>query len=486
MEISAIRQNGQDINLKDATGRSLLAEKQDKLIAGKGIKIINNVISFVGGEGSGAATIPIEVAESIPETATEEDLGKVISVDGQTYECVKISIPESIAKEGYKYKYSYTSRYLNDEKNIYNRGSFYVKEPITVEFINSIEGNYFGVKDLENGNDNIYINKPQSVTQEGDAVVVIDNSDYEYIFTQDFLGIKYIESSLIDVLDKDLENVQEEEALPEANEARLNSIVKVGNKYYKCAKKITKYLDEVVNSYTYLYERTQYSSSIEPENLSGTSEAFFKEKPNIEDILREIGSTENGYYLQFGIMHPEGWFSNENMHCEEAKTMDDGSFAVKQLDTWNVFKFVKKITQKKYIEYIWIELTTNTTTFVDVTDKFEFIHSNYYWPKGIGEPNIKIEAIGDLNLVYRFGNSVIINNNSEHSDYTNGIVCELFNCSASSEDYEIVPKFARKEINPNGSLLMRISFEIYNVSVDEQTDLDEKANATMYLIVQPK
>ena len=33
---------------------------------------------------------------------------------------------------------------------------------------------------------------------------------------------------------------------------------------------------------------------------------------------------------------------------------------------------------------------------------------------------------------------------------------------------------------------MRISFEIYNVSVDEQTDLDEKANATMYLIVQPK
>ena len=47
MEISAIRQNGQDVNLKDATGRSLLAEKQDKLIAGKGIKIVNNVISFV-------------------------------------------------------------------------------------------------------------------------------------------------------------------------------------------------------------------------------------------------------------------------------------------------------------------------------------------------------------------------------------------------------------------------------------------------------
>ena len=69
-------------------------------------------------------------------------MGKVISVDGQTYECVEISIPENIAKEGYKYKYSYTSRYLNDEKNIYNRGSFYVKEPITVEFINSIEGEF--------------------------------------------------------------------------------------------------------------------------------------------------------------------------------------------------------------------------------------------------------------------------------------------------------------------------------------------------------
>jgi hypothetical protein len=38
-EISYIEQNGEQINLKDAKGRELLAEKQKKLIAGKGISI---------------------------------------------------------------------------------------------------------------------------------------------------------------------------------------------------------------------------------------------------------------------------------------------------------------------------------------------------------------------------------------------------------------------------------------------------------------
>jgi hypothetical protein len=38
-EISYIIQNGQQVNLKDANGRALLAEKQNKLKAGKGIEI---------------------------------------------------------------------------------------------------------------------------------------------------------------------------------------------------------------------------------------------------------------------------------------------------------------------------------------------------------------------------------------------------------------------------------------------------------------
>lgn len=38
-EISYITQNGQQVNLKDAKGRALLAEKQNKLRAGKGIEI---------------------------------------------------------------------------------------------------------------------------------------------------------------------------------------------------------------------------------------------------------------------------------------------------------------------------------------------------------------------------------------------------------------------------------------------------------------
>lgn len=50
-DISTITQKGQTYNLKDATGRELLAAKQDKLTAGKGIKIENGVISALGGGG---------------------------------------------------------------------------------------------------------------------------------------------------------------------------------------------------------------------------------------------------------------------------------------------------------------------------------------------------------------------------------------------------------------------------------------------------
>ena len=49
-EISFITQNGEQINLKDAKGRELLAEKQKKLIAGKGISISEDgIISAIGG-----------------------------------------------------------------------------------------------------------------------------------------------------------------------------------------------------------------------------------------------------------------------------------------------------------------------------------------------------------------------------------------------------------------------------------------------------
>ena len=52
-EISFITQNGEQINLKDAKGRELLAEKQKKLKAGKGISISEDgVISAISG-GSG-------------------------------------------------------------------------------------------------------------------------------------------------------------------------------------------------------------------------------------------------------------------------------------------------------------------------------------------------------------------------------------------------------------------------------------------------
>ena len=41
-EISYIIQDGEQINLKDAKGRELLAEKQVKLKAGRGISIAND------------------------------------------------------------------------------------------------------------------------------------------------------------------------------------------------------------------------------------------------------------------------------------------------------------------------------------------------------------------------------------------------------------------------------------------------------------
>lgn len=54
-EISYIIQNGEQVNLKDAKGRDLLAEKQIKLKAGRGISIADDgTISVIGG-GSSAA-----------------------------------------------------------------------------------------------------------------------------------------------------------------------------------------------------------------------------------------------------------------------------------------------------------------------------------------------------------------------------------------------------------------------------------------------
>lgn len=52
-EISYIIQDGEQINLKDAKGRELLAEKQVKLKAGRGISIANDgTISVIGGGSS--------------------------------------------------------------------------------------------------------------------------------------------------------------------------------------------------------------------------------------------------------------------------------------------------------------------------------------------------------------------------------------------------------------------------------------------------
>lgn len=54
-EISYIIQNGEQVNLKDAKGRELLAEKQVKLIAGRGISIADDGTISVIGNGSSAA-----------------------------------------------------------------------------------------------------------------------------------------------------------------------------------------------------------------------------------------------------------------------------------------------------------------------------------------------------------------------------------------------------------------------------------------------
>ena len=54
-EISYIMQNGQQVNLKDAKGRDLLAEKQIKLKAGRGISIADDGTISVIGSGSSVA-----------------------------------------------------------------------------------------------------------------------------------------------------------------------------------------------------------------------------------------------------------------------------------------------------------------------------------------------------------------------------------------------------------------------------------------------
>lgn len=54
-EISYIMQNGEQVNLKDAKGRGLLAEKQIKLKAGRGISIADDGTISVIGSGSSAA-----------------------------------------------------------------------------------------------------------------------------------------------------------------------------------------------------------------------------------------------------------------------------------------------------------------------------------------------------------------------------------------------------------------------------------------------
>lgn len=54
-EISYIMQNGEQVNLKDAKGRDLLAEKQIKLKAGRGISIADDGTISVIGSGSSTA-----------------------------------------------------------------------------------------------------------------------------------------------------------------------------------------------------------------------------------------------------------------------------------------------------------------------------------------------------------------------------------------------------------------------------------------------
>lgn len=64
-EISFITQNGEQINLKDAKGREMLAEKQKKLKAGKGISISEDgVISAVSGGSLFKELVVKDCAES--------------------------------------------------------------------------------------------------------------------------------------------------------------------------------------------------------------------------------------------------------------------------------------------------------------------------------------------------------------------------------------------------------------------------------------
>lgn len=70
-EISYIIQNGQQVNLKDANGRALLAEKQNKLKAGKGIEIAADGTIFVK-EAKGSDFKDL-VIENIQVTTSDGD-----------------------------------------------------------------------------------------------------------------------------------------------------------------------------------------------------------------------------------------------------------------------------------------------------------------------------------------------------------------------------------------------------------------------------
>lgn len=80
-EISYITQNGQQINLKDATGREMLATKQNKLKAGNGISIAAD--GTISATGAGGAE-------------------KIVAVYGNEYQ-TKVINPQGF-KTGKKYK----------------------------------------------------------------------------------------------------------------------------------------------------------------------------------------------------------------------------------------------------------------------------------------------------------------------------------------------------------------------------------------------
>ena len=63
-EISFITQNGEQINLKDAKGREMLAEKQKKLIAGKGISISEDGVISANGTSLFKELVVKDCAES--------------------------------------------------------------------------------------------------------------------------------------------------------------------------------------------------------------------------------------------------------------------------------------------------------------------------------------------------------------------------------------------------------------------------------------